>query len=160
MKNRILVVEEDDAIRAALGKVLAAEDFDVLTAADAEEAMPLFDGCNVDLLLLDLSLPTKNGWDLFEHFSDINPLVPIIILTGQPEGEDSCDGSAGDAMLEKPVDVTLLIESIAALLAEPADARLHRLIGRNVLSGLGGAPRHGNARSPGLRRRRCQATPG
>jgi len=62
MKKKVLVVDDDVAVRESLIKVLEAEDYVVVSAADGLEALQRFDPEQIDLLLLDLNLPLQNGW--------------------------------------------------------------------------------------------------
>lgn len=131
MKKTILIVDDDDAIRESLRKLLQAEGYDVRLAANGREGLDQFDPANVDLLLLDLNLPQKSGWDLFERFSSMNPLIPIIIITGRDNQYKLAAAAGVGALMEKPLDVPLLLQTITALLAEPAETRLKRLVGLN-----------------------------
>ena len=131
MKKNILIVDDDAPIRQALRKVLKAEGYEVMLAADGQEGLDQFDSKHIDLLLLDLTLPAKSGWDLFERFSSTNPLLPIVIITGRHNQYKLAAAAGVSALMEKPLDVPLLLQTIAALLVEPAEARLKRLVGLN-----------------------------
>ena len=74
MKKSILVIDDDAQIRESLAKVLRAEGYEVRLAGDGQEAMDREGAARVDLLLLDLNLPQRSGWDLFESFTSMNPL--------------------------------------------------------------------------------------
>jgi DNA-binding response OmpR family regulator len=129
MKERVLVVDDDTSVRESLGKVLKELDYEVLLAGDGREALELFDKAQVDLLLLDLGLPTMNGWDAFERITNENPLLPIIIITGRANQRDVAMAAGVGALMEKPLDVPRLLETIKELLAEPKHARLLRMCG-------------------------------
>ncbi len=129
--KRILVIDDDAAIREALNKVLHAEGYETVLAANSDEAISQFSAGDIDLVLLDLNLPTKSGWDLFEWFTGVDPLVPIIIITGRADQCTLAAGAGVGALLEKPVDVDFLLESIRDLLTETDETRLHRLLGNN-----------------------------
>jgi two-component system, LuxR family, response regulator TtrR len=131
MKKTVLIVDDDDAIRESLRKLLEAEGYQVRLAANGQEGLDKFDPARVDLLLLDLNLPAKSGWDLFERFSFINPLLPIIIITGRDNQYKLAAAAGVGALMEKPLDVPVLLQTIAALLAEPAEIRLRGLVGLN-----------------------------
>ena len=131
MKRTILIVDDDAPIRESMRKLLQAECYQVVLAANGEEALEKFVPEKVDLLLLDLNLPAKSGWDLFERFSSINPLLPIIIITGRQNQHKLAAAAGVGALMEKPLDVPVLLQSITALLAEPAETRLRRLVGPN-----------------------------
>ena len=129
MKKTILIVDDDAPIRESLRKVLQAEGYEVVLAADGLEALNRFDPERVDLLLLDLNMPGKSGWDVFERFTFINPLLPIIIITGRDNQCELAVAAGVGALMEKPLDVPFLLRTMTDLLAEPAEARLRRLAG-------------------------------
>jgi CheY-like chemotaxis protein len=129
MKKRVLIVDDDISVRESLGKVLRGLDYEVVLAADGWDAMESFEKGQIDLLLLDLGLPIMNGWDAFERITTENPLMPIIIITGQANQRDVALAAGVGALMEKPLDVPRLLETIQELLAEPKRARLLRLCG-------------------------------
>jgi DNA-binding NtrC family response regulator len=135
----ILVVDDDSQIRDALAKVLRAEGYGVALAGDTEETRVRYDSERIDLLLLDLNLPQTNGWDLFEWLTFANPLLPIIIITGRTNQYRLAAASGASALMEKPLNVPLLLQTIADLLAEPSENRLKRLTGRESLLRYSGA---------------------
>jgi DNA-binding response OmpR family regulator len=131
MNRTVLIVDDDTPIRESLRKVLKAEGYEVALAANDQEGLEQFDSASIDLVLLDLNLPAKSGWDVFERFTSLNPLVPIIIITGRNHQDKLAAAAGVGALMEKPLNVPLLLRTITALLAEPAESRLKRLVGRN-----------------------------
>jgi len=129
MKKRILIVDDDASVRKALGKVLEEEGYGTMLAADGREALAWFESEPVDLLLLDIGLPIRNGWDTFERITSRAPAFPIIIITGKANQHDMAVAAGVGALVEKPLDVSQLLETIQELLAEPPEARLRRLCG-------------------------------
>jgi CheY-like chemotaxis protein len=129
MKEKILVVDDDASVRESLGKVLADAGYEVALAADGREAVEQFEHGHVDLLLLDISLPVKNGWDAFERITNEAPVLPIIIITGQANQHDMAVAAGVGAIMEKPLEVTGLLNTLQELLAESIEARLLRLCG-------------------------------
>jgi len=129
MKKKVLVVDDDLQIRDSLRKVLQAEDYEVVLAADGQEAIDKCNSERIDLLLLDLNLPASSGWDTFETITSLNPLLPIIIITGRPNQHEVATWAGVGAVMEKPLDVPKLLRIIAELTAEPAETRLKRLVG-------------------------------
>jgi len=129
MKKRILLVDDDPQIRESLYKVLRSEGYEVVLAANAQESVDKFDPERTDLLLLDLNLPGQSGWDIFERMSFLNPLLPIIIITGRPFQFEMAAAAGVGALIEKPLDIPYLLRSITELLAEPPETRIERLAG-------------------------------
>jgi DNA-binding response OmpR family regulator len=127
-----LIVDDSEVVREGLRKVLRTEGHEVLTASDGEDALRNFDPATLDLLLLDLKMPNKDGWDTLNEMFDRNPVLKIIVITGQPvEGTpDKVEMAAvagARALLQKPLNIERLLETVAALLAEPTSTHLQRL---------------------------------
>jgi len=129
MKKRVLIVEDDAAVRDSMKKVLEAAGFGVEAAADGQEAVVGFVPEEVDLVLLDLNLPFLSGWDVFERLTTKYPLVPIIIITGRPRQFPTALAAGVGALIEKPNEVPMLLKTIDQVLAEPPEARLRRMCG-------------------------------
>ena len=130
MKPRLLLVDDDPSVREMIGRVLAEAGYIVLLAANGQEALDFAAATEVDLVLLDLNMPVKNGWDTFERLTTANPLLPIIIITARPNQLFPALASGVGALMEKPLDFPTLLETIRTLLAEPAERRLDRIAGK------------------------------
>ena len=124
-----MVLDDDEQIRQSLLKLLQKEDYEVVLAAEGTEALEKLERLTIDLLLLDLNLPNKSGWDVFERATSTNPLLPIIIITGREKQFKLAIGAGVGALMQKPLDVPLLLKTISELLLEPAEKRLKRLAG-------------------------------
>jgi CheY-like chemotaxis protein len=129
VKKKILVVDDNPQIRQSLQKVWRAEDYEVVLAAEGREGIEKFDTEQIDLLVLDVSLPDISGWDVFGTVSALNPFLPIIIITGRNEQHDLAVLSGVSALIEKPLDVPKLLQIIAEILVEPPETHLKRLVG-------------------------------
>jgi two-component system, cell cycle response regulator CpdR len=79
---RILVVEDNDAMRSFLAEALERSGYDVRVAQDAETALSLFTAQNFDLLLSDVDLPGEDGVSLAHHAVRLNPALRVIFVTG------------------------------------------------------------------------------
>jgi DNA-binding response OmpR family regulator len=132
MKPKILLVDDDAAIRDMLGRVLTESGYLVLPAVNGQEALDLAAAVEIDLVLLDLNLPVKNGWETFERLTNENPLLPIVIITARSNQLFPALASGAGALMEKPLDFPTLLETISALLEEPAETRLARIAGRRA----------------------------
>jgi DNA-binding response OmpR family regulator len=127
MKNKILLVDDDAAVRKSLARALEAEGFDVLAARSGREAIREFLAEPPDLVLLDLNMPGKDGWHTFDYMEKQNPLVPVIVITARPNQFERAVVSGIDALMEKPLDLPLLLNTIKRLLQETAQERISRL---------------------------------
>ncbi len=130
--QRILLADDDPGVRGSLSEVLVTESYVVIPANDGQQALELAGSIQVDLVLLDLNMPRKNGWDTFERLSAEYPLLPVIIVTARPNQLFTAVGAGVGALLEKPLDIPTLLRTIKRLLAESAETRLARLAGRET----------------------------
>ena len=132
MKPTILVVDDDPAVRYMLCRLLDEENYKVITAASGPEALQTATHSDPQLVLLDLNLPGKNGWDTFEQMTKEIPLTPVIIITARPNQLFPALASGVGALMEKPLDLPRLLHTIEELLAEPENIRLARIAGRRA----------------------------
>jgi DNA-binding response OmpR family regulator len=128
----ILLVDDDPAVRDSLNDVLMAEGYVVIPAENGQQALDLASQSAVDLVLLDLNMPVKNGWDTFEQLTTEHPFVPIVIVTARPNQLFTALSAGAGALLEKPMDIPTLLRTMEQLLAEPAEQRLARLVGKKT----------------------------
>ena len=114
-EKRVLVVDDDDAIRALLFTILRRKRFSVDSARDGVEALARLRNCVYSVMLLDLMMPVKNGWDVLDELkklpADVRPVV--IVLTAGNEPRD-LDPSIVSGSIRKPFDVDLLMATITA----------------------------------------------
>ena len=116
MKPRVLVVDDDAPVRESLKKVLQQAGYEVLLAAGAAEALERRQSGAVDLLLLDLCLPGRSGWELLEELRAMPPLAPVILITALPNQARAARAARVGALLEKPIEVPVLLKTIEELL--------------------------------------------
>jgi CheY-like chemotaxis protein len=119
---KVLLVDDDPAVRASLGRALQTEDYEVFCAANGEEALQEFFRGYIDLVLLDINMPVKNGWDTFERMTAVNPFLPIII-TARPNQQELATVAGATAIMEKPLVIPVLIETMNRLVEESIEAR-------------------------------------
>jgi len=131
MKKKILIIDDDPQICKSLRKVLQAEGYEVVLAASGREGLDKFDPVHTDLVMLDINLPGEKGWDVFARITSINALLPIIIITGRQDQFEMAAAAGVGALIEKPMDMLFLLQTVAEMLVEPLDARIERLAGLN-----------------------------
>ena len=128
--KRVLLVDDDFTVRESLSDVLVAEGYAVIPAENGQQALDLAARLPVDLALLDLNMPVKNGWDTFERLTAEHPLIPIIIATARPNQLFTALNAGVGALMEKPMDIPALIRTMEELLVETGEQRLARLAGK------------------------------
>lgn len=129
MKKHVLIVDDDSAVRESIRRVLNEAGYEVTTAVDGEQAAVEFVPEQIDLVLLDLNLPVRSGWDVFERLTTTHPSIPIIIITGMPNQYRTAVAAGAGALMEKPIEVAALLKTMDELLAESHEERLRRMCG-------------------------------
>ena len=127
MKKKILLADDDAGVRNTLQRVLESENYTVVTAGSGRETGAKFIEELPDLVLLDLTMPDRNGWEVFELINSTHPLVPVIIITAKPHQYDHAADLGIDAIMEKPLDLPCLLQTIAGFLGESEEERVRRL---------------------------------
>jgi DNA-binding response OmpR family regulator len=116
--KRVLVVEDDSAIRQGLVDALRFAGYEVLQSANGKEGLQSALGATIDLLLLDLILPGHSGFEILEATRQARPTLPVIILTARGEEADRVKGLrlGADDYVVKPFSVRELLARVEAVL--------------------------------------------
>jgi CheY-like chemotaxis protein len=125
--KKILLADDDVSIRQTLGQVLMSEQYEVVFAATGREAAAKFTSDLPDLVLLDLNMPDRDGWDAFDLMYSTHPSVPVIVITALSRQHERAVELGVDALMEKPLNIPLLLETIRDYLAESETERVYRL---------------------------------
>jgi CheY-like chemotaxis protein len=125
--KRILLADEDESVRKMVARVLEIAGYLPLLAASAREVVLACRAAMPDLVVLDLTRPDEEAWQAFEQMARIDPLVPIIAITARPNQPEQALQRGIDTIMEKPLDLTLLLQTIACLLAKSEKERARRL---------------------------------
>lgn len=117
-KNHILLVEDDLNLSTVLADYLQSKEYQVTTAANGQEAWELLSHKHFDILLTDISMPKKNGWQLMKSVRESGMQIPIIVLSAKTDREDIIRGYqlGCDDYLTKPFSMDILICKIEAIL--------------------------------------------
>jgi DNA-binding response OmpR family regulator len=128
MKRRILVVEDDSSLARVLCDNLLYEGFDVALAPDGDRALKEHHAFNPDLVLLDLTLPKIDGFEVCRRLNRDQSLTGIIILTARTQKDDKVQGLrlGADDYITKPFALDELLARIHAVLRRlhPAEQTL------------------------------------
>ena len=121
-RYKVLVVDDEEGIRDLLSRTLAMADYDVDTTADGVSALESIRNDGYKLVIADLRMPGMDGLTLIREVKQINPQLPIIIITGY-----SSESSAIEAVnlgvsgyLTKPVGIPQVLAAAAKALGTPA----------------------------------------
>ena len=120
--HRVLVVDDEEGIRDLLSRTLAMAEYDVETTSDGMSALDRLRNNGINLVIADLRMPGMDGLTLIREVKQINPQIPIIIITGY-----SSESSAIEAVnlgvsgyLTKPVGIPQVLAAAAKALRVPA----------------------------------------
>ena len=117
-KLKVLVVDDEERMRKLISDFLKAKDFEVLEAADGEEAIDLFfEEKDISLLILDVMMPKMDGWAVLKSIRE-HSRVPVIMLTARSEETDELRGFeyGADEYISKPFSPKILVARVEALL--------------------------------------------
>ena len=113
-EKRILIVDDDDAIRTLLFTVLRRRGFAVDCARNGLEALARLQRCLYSVMLLDLMMPLKSGWDVMNELktmpAEVRPIV-IVLTAGR---DPVLDPSIVALLIRKPFEVDLIVETVTA----------------------------------------------
>lgn len=125
--RRVLIVEDDDDLRAALAEIVAAAGYPVGTAADGREAVAVARVEPPALVLLDLQMPVMDGHAALAALRDLPGHLPVVFMSAGLRAQRAAAQSDADGYLEKPFGVDELLRLIASFYQEgptvPTDDR-------------------------------------
>ena len=128
-RQRILIVEDDAAIRQGIVDALQFEGYTTHEAADGNKGLQMAVTVECDLILLDLVLPGKDGLEILREVRATRPTLPVIVLTARGEEGDRVEGLrlGADDYVVKPFSVRELLARVQAVLRRsperPTDVR-------------------------------------
>lgn len=126
---KILVVDDESRMRKLVKDFLTRAGYQVLEAADGEEAVDVFFSTKgIDLLVLDVMMPKMDGWEVVKEIRKVSK-VPIIMLTAKDQEQDELQGFelGVDEYISKPFSPKILVARIGAILR-----RTNQLEGENI----------------------------
>jgi len=124
--GRILFVEDEALVRGVAARLLRARGYEVLEAADGEEALALAEAHagTIDLMISDVIMPGMDGPTLMKEARRFLGAAPVMFISGYAEAEfsDLLEGESGVSFLPKPLDIKSLAERVKAELRPPERA--------------------------------------
>lgn len=116
--EKVLIVEDDAGLRLAMTKALRAAGYEVFVAKDGVEGLSMALADPPDVVLLDVMLPGKNGYEVLSELRSRDPELPIVMITAKGEEADKVRGLelGADEYVVKPVGVAELQARVGAAL--------------------------------------------
>ena len=113
--TKILIVDDDFAVRNVLKDILSSDGYIVVTVENGSQAYEQFRLYTFDIVLLDINMPKMNGVETVKAIRERNPHVPIIIISGYNDADtisEAIEGGADD-FIRKPCTPEILLEKCA-----------------------------------------------
>ncbi|MBI4300542.1 MAG: response regulator [Chloroflexi bacterium] len=117
-KRRILVVDDEAIICDLVSEILGAEGYDVVAVQDGGEALQWLGRQRFDLAFLDLMMTPLNGVEVFQHLREVDPELPVIIITGYPDSDLMVRAmdKGPFAILKKPFGKSQIVNAVKTFL--------------------------------------------
>jgi len=114
MHIKVLLVDDEKDFIETLAQRLEVREFDVKTALDGDEALGVIRESDVDVVILDVLMPGKDGIQTLKEIKDLKPLINVIMLTGNATVDTAIQGMRLGAYdyLMKPAETEVLVEKI------------------------------------------------
>jgi len=114
----ILLVDDDAAVRDLLGIGLRQAGYDVSLASDGTEALSICRRKPIDLLITDLVMPEREGFEIIRYFREKLPHVPIIVISGAFSGKllRAAQQLGAREALQKPVDLAKMVQTVRGII--------------------------------------------
>lgn len=118
VKNRILVVDDEDALRTVLSAELEGEGYIVQMAGDGDEAIKILEKNSFDLILLDIKMPTVDGFEVLKFVKQHSPATKVIMLTGFADLKNAIESKklGAEDFVSKPYDLVDLLTTVERVL--------------------------------------------
>ena len=111
----VLVIDDDDRVRSLLRDILLFGGHEVIEASDGESGVRhLEKGGSVDMVLTDLGMPLKNGWEVAKWIKTKTPQIPVVLVTGWGTNldEGKIRDSGVDMIIGKPFQVNEILDAV------------------------------------------------
>jgi DNA-binding response OmpR family regulator len=122
MAKKVLIVEDEEAVRELEKFILEQQGYEVMEARDGLEGLAKAEFRRPDLILLDLMMPDVSGGRMFDEMREhpITSDIPIVVVTGKPDAHDTFDEQIGpENVIMKPFEAETLLARIREHIGGP-----------------------------------------
>ena len=122
MKHRLLLVDDQEgSLTRSFRNLFPSESWEVALAANAKQAIEKSHAGETDLLVMALDSRTADGWRAIDEITEVNPFMRVVVITKQPDLRDLAEAVGARALVEQPVDVPTLLQTMQELLGKPKE---------------------------------------
>jgi len=132
--GQILIIEDEASLRKTLARILQQAGFEVTTAESAEQGLDYLKTTKFDLVFTDLRLPGIAGLDALKYIHKINPALPVVLFTAQPDINSAVEAlrrGATDYLL-KPLKPEIILERAKTILLNQQKEKRKREIANEI----------------------------
>jgi CheY-like chemotaxis protein len=110
----ILIVDDDDGVRSLGKAALSSAGYQVVTAANGSEGLRMFEryGARLQLILMDVTMPGLDGFEALRRIREHGSQIPVLLTSGYEVDPSAAAAASGSGILEKPYDVSQLLEAV------------------------------------------------
>lgn len=116
---RILVIDDDEDFRFIITRALEKEGYRAQAAGSGAEAVEALKSQNFDLALVDMKMPEMGGRETVKEIRQLDPQLPVLLVTGSPDWPDRELQSATQGWIDKPFTLAQLRSMVREVLAPP-----------------------------------------
>ncbi len=118
MSATIMIVDDEDGVRNAFAIILEREGYDIVTAADGNEAIAQIDSEYFDLAIVDINIPGPDGIEILKHIKSVNEDAEVIIISGYASLDTAIEAMRQGASdyIVKPFDIQIIPETVKRVL--------------------------------------------
>lgn len=132
-ETKVLLADDDESIRRSVSKALRVGGYVVEECPDGAAFVEGLKTGAFDVAIVDLGMPRLSGWEALEVVTRESPLTRVIVFTAQPAQGDFAAAAGASALIEKPVEMEVLLEWVDRLAKQDANERCRRLCGQSEL---------------------------
>ena len=117
--QKILIIDDEKDISDILAGFLEPRGYTIASASNGEEGLRKFDAENPDIVICDIKMPVKDGFEFLKELRDSRKWVPVVILTGLTEPANILKGYdlEADYYITKPIDLNEVLKTIQIMLS-------------------------------------------
>lgn len=110
---RVLLAEDDDAVRKTIAAYLREQGVEVDEASDGNKALQLLAEVRFDAVLTDIRMPYADGWSVAAQARALNDTIPVIYASGCEEADDRC--VIGSVFIQKPASLAMILGALRGM---------------------------------------------